>query len=311
MHHRLSLYCSYSCFLSHPGAFWGAFLAPIFAILLFNIVIFIWVIVILIRHTRGMAHRKQEKVSTKTIIRLMISITGVMFLFGLSWLFSILTISITGLRDVFQVLFVIFNSFQGFYIFLFFCVFNKEAVESWKEFFTCGKYRSKLLHPSHAKFSSSAGQGKAKQTKTGSTGFGTSSGGKHYTEVSKSDYDSTTLTKQKEFDSEIDVETTPVKVKQDLAETSNPEVVLVVEDLCAQNQNGNVGLAEEDGGDNKGETENKPEDKKKKKTLSLKARIKRYSTKKISKHHVEEVEVDFKSDESDDSDSAEEVTDAV
>ncbi len=50
-----------SCFLKHPGVFFGAFLAPILVILLFNVVIFIWVIVILLKHTQGNIKRSSEK----------------------------------------------------------------------------------------------------------------------------------------------------------------------------------------------------------------------------------------------------------
>ena len=68
-----------------------------------------------------------------------------MFLFGLTWLFAILTFSVTGLRETFQILFTLLNSFQGFFILLFFCAINKEARESWKEIFGSGR-QSKLLH---------------------------------------------------------------------------------------------------------------------------------------------------------------------
>ena len=68
-----------------------------------------------------------------------------MFLFGLTWLFAILTFSVTGLRETFQILFTLFNSFQGFFIFLFFCAINKEARESWKELLGSSR-QSELLH---------------------------------------------------------------------------------------------------------------------------------------------------------------------
>ena len=68
-----------------------------------------------------------------------------MSLFGLTWLFAILTFSVTGLREAFQILFTLFNSFQGFFIFLFFCAINKEARESWKEMFGSPR-QSELLH---------------------------------------------------------------------------------------------------------------------------------------------------------------------
>ena len=245
----------------------------------------------------------------------MISISGVMFLFGITWLFAILTFSVTGLRETFQILFVIFNSFQGFFIFLFFCVLNKEALESWREFLSCGRYRSKVLHPSQAgKYSSSTGTKKPKETKTYSTGFGSSSaGGKNAvaSEVSKSDYDSTTFLKQKDFELEADVqETTPLK-KVDLGA---PEPAIMLTDMTNRNENQN-GNTESVEASNEGKREEEAavaslgeKKKKKSKGLSLRARIKRYSTKKVSKHHVEEVEVDFHSDNSNSGSSGEEET---
>ena len=79
------------------------------------------------------------------VLRLMFSIGGVMSLFGLTWLFAILTVSVPGLREIFQILFTIFNSFQGLFIFLFFCVLNKEARDSWRELFSCGEKREPRL----------------------------------------------------------------------------------------------------------------------------------------------------------------------
>lgn len=59
-----------------------------------------------------------------------------MSLFGLTWLFAILTVvSTPSLREIFQILFTVFNSLQGAFIFLFFCVMNEEARKLWKEFF--------------------------------------------------------------------------------------------------------------------------------------------------------------------------------
>ena len=258
---------------------------------------------VLVRHTRGTAARKNEAVSKKTIMRLMISVSGVMFLFGLTWLFAILTFSVTGLREAFQILFVLSNSFQGFFIFLFFCVFNNEAIESWKELLSCGKYQSKLLHPSQAKFSSSAVTKKAKQTKTGSTGFSSTSGGKYVSEASKSDYESATLAKGNVYEntsveSKVDLGTDPTThtfkgTDQVLTQTADiagavaPVVIVDQTDSTdgVHYKNGSATALEKVG-------------KKQKKGKSLKARIKRYSTKKTSKHHVEEIEVDFDSDSS-------------
>ena len=67
----------------------------------------------------------------------MISIMGVMALFGLTWVFGALTVREAS--TAFQFLFAIFNSLQGFFIFLFFCVFGKEGRELWLQMLCCGR----------------------------------------------------------------------------------------------------------------------------------------------------------------------------
>ena len=78
----------------------------------------------------------------------MISIIGIMFIFGLTWLFGALTVDKASLA--FQVLFVIFNSLQGFFIFLIFCVLGRDGREHWLEFLFCGRYKTSNLHQSSA-----------------------------------------------------------------------------------------------------------------------------------------------------------------
>ena len=110
----------------------------------------------------------------KTAIRLVISIAGIMFLFGLTWLFGALTVTGFGsatASTAFQVLFVICNAFQGFFIFLFFCVFNKDARDLWLELLSCGRYKSKPLHSSQAKYGSSGGNATLEKIKTNSSGL--------------------------------------------------------------------------------------------------------------------------------------------
>ena len=92
-------------------------------VLSFNMVIFVIVIVVLVRHLR-----KRSK-DTFGTLRLMANITGVVFLFGLTWLFGALTV--VNLDHVFQILFTLANSFQGFVIFIFFCVLNSDVRMAW------------------------------------------------------------------------------------------------------------------------------------------------------------------------------------
>ena len=140
----------HSCFLSHIAAFWASFLGLLLLVMIFNVVIFICVIVVLIRHARSRTTSlkkefgtKEKAVDKKSIIRLMISIGGVMFLFGLTWLFAILTFQSTrGVRETFQILFTVFNSLQGFFIFMFICVISSDARDEWIKVFKCAKVRS-------------------------------------------------------------------------------------------------------------------------------------------------------------------------
>ena len=106
--------------------FFAAFLGPILLILAFNTVVFIVVITIIIKHTvkRSIDHKKKTD-----SIQLMMNITSVFVLFGLTWIFGALTIMKAA--PTFEIVFAILNSFQGFLIFIFFCVLKKEIRSSW------------------------------------------------------------------------------------------------------------------------------------------------------------------------------------
>ena len=134
-----------------------------------NLVLYVSVCTVILRHTRSTLTRRHQPVSASTAARVMASIVSIMFLFGVSWLCAALTITIPHIRYTAQVLFTVFNSLQGFFCFLFFCVLNTEARESWKELLSCGHYRSKVLHTSEVvgrhKVHSSPGLG-------GGRGFG-------------------------------------------------------------------------------------------------------------------------------------------
>ena len=127
-------FLSSSCFIGNIGVFFGAFLGPIFAILLFNAIIFVVAITVLTKQIRK-KYATKDHANRKIAVRLMISIMGVMALFGLTWVFGALTVREAS--TAFQFLFAIFNSLQGFFIFLFFCVFGKEAKTFWLQVLCC------------------------------------------------------------------------------------------------------------------------------------------------------------------------------
>lgn len=129
------IFC-FSCFIGEVGVLFGAFLAPILIILAFNTIVFVVVIRVLFKHSNKKYGSKEKKV-VHTVRQLLISSFGIMFLFGLSWVFGALTISAAS--PVFQYLFTIFTSLQGFFIFTFFCILGKEARESWLQLLCRGR----------------------------------------------------------------------------------------------------------------------------------------------------------------------------
>ena len=136
-----TMFSHFSCFIDHTGMLFGVFLGPIFAVLLFNIVMFLLVVRVLIKHSRRKIVESKNAKKYKSTLKTLISIVSIMAMFGLSWLFGAFTIS--GASQVFSWLFVIFNSLQGFVLFLFFCVIGKDPREEWKSVFTCGRSRKK------------------------------------------------------------------------------------------------------------------------------------------------------------------------
>ena len=100
---------------------------------------------------------KEQKNRAKGISKTLFSIVSVMTMFGLSWFFG--AFSIGGGALVFQWLFVIFNTTQGFMLFIFFCVIGSDAREEWKNLLTCNRYRQKKKLTGQVSTISSSRQG--------------------------------------------------------------------------------------------------------------------------------------------------------
>ena len=79
-------------------------------------VMFVLIACVLIKHTVMKKSAKvEEKSQHRAIFKTLLSVAGVMFLFGLSWIFAAFTVKETAFA--FQILFIIFNSTQGCFIF--------------------------------------------------------------------------------------------------------------------------------------------------------------------------------------------------
>lgn len=117
-----------SCFISDLRLLYGLFLVPIFIIVIFNTVILVLVTRVLLKHK----NKRKNGNSTKGTLKTIFSIVSVMAMYGLSWLFGIVSVSNGAI--VFQWL---FNTTQGFSLFLIFCVINEEGRQEWRNLLLC------------------------------------------------------------------------------------------------------------------------------------------------------------------------------
>ena len=133
---------SHSCFISDTGVFFGAYLVPIVLIIIFNVCIFISSSYVVIKlkinqqkRNHPLSNKNKLPMSSKDACKLLALLAGFMFLLGLSWIILMFTVigadtSIYGAFAV-QWLFVFLNSLQGFFLFVFFVVLNRDARKLW------------------------------------------------------------------------------------------------------------------------------------------------------------------------------------
>ncbi len=150
-----------SCFMQPSYAFYFADLLIIFLILIFNLVMFVMIIYKLTCGRKDIA-RSSSRDKKQSITRAVNAI-AISAILGLTWIFGFLTIIENRASSLaFQVLFCIFNSLQGFFIFLLFCVRPEEVREVWLRWLACdrdgkGTDFSSTGHSGHSKGTSGAG----------------------------------------------------------------------------------------------------------------------------------------------------------
>ncbi|XP_041463108.1 adhesion G-protein coupled receptor G6-like isoform X2 [Lytechinus variegatus] len=119
------------CWLRVGGIpFYAAFIAPSLAVILFNFIIFFLVTHQLCSLRRRSVSASSEQFDVSAQLRASLSIT---VLLGLTWGLGIFMIG--GASLVFSYLFAIFNSFQGFCIFVFHCLLKEEVRLGWRKVF--------------------------------------------------------------------------------------------------------------------------------------------------------------------------------
>ena len=106
-------------------AFYVGYLLPILLIVIANMVIMGFVIRSLRKSTQV---SKDRKMTGLTMARICAACSVLM---GTTWIVGLFAVDV--LTIPMQILFCIFNSLQGFFIFIFYCVRNKDARKQWKK----------------------------------------------------------------------------------------------------------------------------------------------------------------------------------
>eukprot|EP00057_Strongylocentrotus_purpuratus_P005180 XP_003730375.2 PREDICTED: G-protein coupled receptor 64 [Strongylocentrotus purpuratus] len=129
------------CFLQKwPSV--GGLLIPIAIILLANIVIFSLVVRRLIKSANVASNSDAAGTNRKASIERIKNAVSVLLLLGLTWVTGYLTL-IDTTSQVTQTLFIVFNSLQGFFIFILYCARNPVVRAYWAKVCGCGQDSSK------------------------------------------------------------------------------------------------------------------------------------------------------------------------
>ncbi|XP_063248985.1 adhesion G-protein coupled receptor G2 isoform X2 [Prinia subflava] len=120
------------CWIKNRIVFYITAVGYFCLIFLINVSMFIVVLIQLCRIKK----RKQLGAQRKTTIQDLRSVAGLTFLLGITWGFAFFTVN-----EVFTYLFTIFNTLQGFFIFIFYCVTKENVRKQWRRYLCCGKFR--------------------------------------------------------------------------------------------------------------------------------------------------------------------------
>ena len=120
---------SRSCFLKPGPAMFGGILLPIGLVLVSNFVIFGLAMQNLTCRKPVTSHQPASTTSNREGWRRILNALAISILLGLTWVFGFLAIG--GARFLFNLLFIVFNSLQGFFVFFLFCLRREEVRRQW------------------------------------------------------------------------------------------------------------------------------------------------------------------------------------
>ncbi|KAM9172819.1 adhesion G-protein coupled receptor G2 isoform 2-T2 [Pangshura tecta] len=123
------------CWINNNSVFYITVVGYFCMIFLLNVSMFIVVLIQLCRIKK----KKQLGTQRKTSIQDLRSVAGLTFLLGITWGFAFFAWGPVNL--IFTYLFAIFNTLQGFFIFIFYCVAKENVRKQWRRYLCCGKFR--------------------------------------------------------------------------------------------------------------------------------------------------------------------------
>ncbi|XP_033116034.1 adhesion G-protein coupled receptor G6-like isoform X2 [Anneissia japonica] len=116
------------CFMVPGVAFFVSIIVPVAIVLTFNLSVFFRVLLVLFRSSR--LPKKSVNSRFKRLSQRAQNAIGISVLLGLSWFFGFMTFD-TEHDYIFDILFCLMNSLQGLFIFVFFCLKQKEVRTIW------------------------------------------------------------------------------------------------------------------------------------------------------------------------------------
>ncbi|XP_037013443.2 adhesion G-protein coupled receptor G2 isoform X3 [Artibeus jamaicensis] len=123
------------CWINSNAVFYITVVGYFCVIFLLNVSMFIVVLIQLCRIKK----KKQLGAQRKTSIQDLRSVSGLTFLLGITWGFAFFAWG--PVNVAFMYLFAIFNTLQGFFIFIFYCVAKENVRKQWRRHLCCGKLR--------------------------------------------------------------------------------------------------------------------------------------------------------------------------
>uniref|UniRef100_A0A8C7ACT2 Adhesion G protein-coupled receptor G4 n=1 Tax=Neovison vison TaxID=452646 RepID=A0A8C7ACT2_NEOVI len=133
-HNGLLFLVSYSCWIKDDSIFYTSVVAYFCLIFLLNLSMFCTVLVQL-----NSMNSQSRKTRRQTILHDLKGTMSLTFLLGLTWGFAFFAWG--PVRILFLYLFAIFNTLQGFLIFVFYCLMKESVREQWQIHLCCGWLR--------------------------------------------------------------------------------------------------------------------------------------------------------------------------